>query len=626
MRRRTRIIGSACLLAVLLAAAGCRRAAPPNVLLITLDTTRADHLGCYGYSRAMTLAIDRLATQGVVFDNAFAAAPLTAPSHATMLTGLYPPEHGVRINGEGTLPSSIPTLAEYFTNRGYRTGAFIGAFVLDRRFGFARGFEVYDDDMRGGVYSDIALYRFRLGQKVADAALQWLRSHAYERFFCWVHLFDPHSPYDPHPDMFGSRFLDKPYDGEIAYVDVQIDRLLRFLDDHRLRNKTLVIIAGDHGEGLDEHRERTHGYLTYNTTLRVPLIFHWPARWKTGRRLAAPVTLADLMPTIIELCGNTPPSVSGRSLCPLLESGAYTDRDLYAETELPLRGHGWAPQYVLLRWPWKYIETARPELFDLASDPGENTNLVMAASNVAVQMAADLAAWQNQWRPRENTVAAALTEKERRALESLGYAVGGERTPAPEFDVPALTDMKDRIEVISMVLDAKTAMSKGDAAEAARLLRAAVEMAPEQFSNREYLAAALHANGETDAAVEDLRALLREAPDRLSAMARLAVILAHSGNLPAAWEIADRMNAVNPASPTTWRTRGELHLLEGRTEEAISALQHVVNERPDHLGARALLARALENAGRLDEARAQRKIIAQSAAPTIAAHADSDDW
>lgn len=602
-------------LAILLITASCRRVSPPNVLLITLDTTRADRLGCYGYPRAMTLALDRIAEQGIVFDQAFAAAPLTTPSHATMLTGLYPPEHGIRINGEGALPSSIPTLAEYFAERGYRTGAFIGAFVLDRQFGLARGFEVYDDDMRGGVYSDTALYRFRRGQDVTDSALQWLRQHAFERFFCWVHLFDPHSPYDPHPDMFGSRFLNSPYDGEIAYVDVQVDRLLRFLEDHRLQDRTLIVIAGDHGEGLDEHLERTHGYLTYNTTLRVPLILRWPARWKSSRRISAPVSLVDVMPTIIELCGGKTPPVSGRSLVPLLEGRAWPERDLYAETELPLRGHGWAPQYVLIRWPWKYIETTRAELFDLSSDGSEIHNLMASQSLVAAQLAADLAAWQKQWQPRGNAAGVKLTEPDRRALESLGYVAGREQTSSPQPSERALVDMKDRIEVISLVLDAKTAMSSNNAAEAVALLRKAVDIAPDQWSNREYLAAALHADGRTNEAVRELQTLLREAPTRLSAMARLAVLLGNSGDMAAAWEVVNRMTAVDPDSLTSYRTRGELYLLEGRVEAAIPLLEHVVQHRPDHLSTRALLARALESAGRLDEARAQREMIAKTATP-----------
>lgn len=611
MQQRLHIFQTA-ILALLLCVAGtgCQRITQPNILLITLDTTRADRLGCYGYSRAMTMAIDRLAAEGVLFENVFANAPLTTPSHASILTGLLPPEHGIRINGEGTLPTSVPTVAEQLGERGYRTGAFIGAFVLDRRFGLNRGFEVYDDDMRGGYYSDTELYRFRLGEKVTDAALAWLQQHAHDRFFCWVHLFDPHVPYDPHPEMFGSRFLDSPYDGEIAYVDVQVDRLLRFLEDRRITRKTVVIIAGDHGEGLDEHDERTHGYFTYNSTLRVPLLFFWPARWKTARRIAAPVMLADLAPTMLELAGRKPPtSVSGKSLLPLIEGQAFAERDLYAETELPWRGHGWSPQYVLIRWPWKYVHTARPELFNLETDPHESTNLVDAASDKAALLASDLVAWRATLAPRGTAGPAVLSEAERRTLESLGYAAGREPDQTASEDLSGLTDMKDRIRVISLVLDAKEAMARDQKERALALIREAVQTAPEQLSYREYLAAALHADGQTDAALEEIRHVLESEPARVSAWAKQAVLLASAGRVQDAWKAVDQLKSIAPDSPTTLRVVSDLYMAEGRADEAIPLLLRVVELRPDHVSSRIALANAFEKAGRFDEARRERELI-----------------
>lgn len=299
MWRRRIILFLAC--AALVIAAGVfvrtwRAAHRVNVLLITLDTTRADRLGCYGYAKAETPALDRLAAQGVRFTRAFAQAPLTAPSHTCMLTGLCPPEHGVRDNGRSKLPENVPTLAESFRQRGYRTAAFLANFVLDRRFGLDRGFETYDDRMT--VVGKFASAQENPANVVCDRALAWLGENTVRGFFCWVHFYDPHDPYAP-PEPFKSRLQD-PYDGEIAFMDSQIQRLLEFLDRRGLSDRTLVIVCGDHGQSFGEHEERGHGILVYKATMLVPLMVRMPGRILPGLddRVARPV---DIPATVAEV-------------------------------------------------------------------------------------------------------------------------------------------------------------------------------------------------------------------------------------------------------------------------------------------------------------------------------------
>ncbi|MFH1038013.1 MAG: sulfatase, partial [PVC group bacterium] len=299
----------------------------PNLLLITMDTTRADRLGCYGYPGARTPALDDLAGSGITFHRFFSNVPLTLPSHATIMTGLYPPEHGCRVNGGCRLGDDIQTLAEVFSAHGYRTGAFVAAFVLDRKFGLDRGFDVYDDydvPAADDIYDESAMYRYRRADRVADAVLKWLDEHSGEPFFCWVHFFDPHRPYyfSPAP----GEGLSGAYDREIAFMDSQIGRLTGFLRDRGLRGRTVIIALGDHGEGLGDHGEEEHGLLLYNPVMRVPLLISDPFPGGPGKNIDALLSTVDLFPTILDIFGwEIPEGISGRSFAPGLTGGRLSD-------------------------------------------------------------------------------------------------------------------------------------------------------------------------------------------------------------------------------------------------------------------------------------------------------------
>ena len=344
-------------------------APPSNLLLITLDTVRADRLGAYGAAGAATPALDGMARAGVRFEQAIAAAPLTLPSHATILTGLPPTRHGLRHNGAGRLADPIDTLAERLRAAGYDTAAFVGAFVLDRRFGLDQGFALYDDEIPRGATAP-HLEAERPASAVVERALGWLAEREGRPFFAWVHLYDPHAPYAP-PEPFRSRFPAQPYEGEIAAVDAQVGRLLAEIESRGWSDRTLVAVAGDHGESLGEHGEATHGLLLYEATLRVPLLLRG-AGLPAGGVVRAPVGLTDLGPTLAGLLGrDMAPPQGGRDLSADLRAGREpAPADLYSETEYP-RSFGWAALAALRRGGWKLIAGPRPELYDLSLDPDE---------------------------------------------------------------------------------------------------------------------------------------------------------------------------------------------------------------------------------------------------------------
>lgn len=455
------IVGT--MLVVALLASGCRgdtrptTAERPNVLLVTIDTFRADRLGV-----GIAPAIDRLAASGLRFDAARAAVPLTLPSHASIHTGLLPPAHGVRENG-ATLADSHPTLARLLKGAGYDTAAFIGAFVLDRRFGLAGGFDTYDDQISRDPNATERLEAERPGAAVVDRALAWLDLRKPRQpdspnlpdppdprdprpFFVWVHLYDPHAPYDP-PAAFRAR-TPTPYDGEVAYADAQFARLLEALRAQNALARTLVVVAGDHGEGLGEHGERTHGMLLYDSTLRVPLVVAAPGHAAAIRSEA--VSLTDLAPTILRAAGVTPPdAMKGRDL---LRLQADRGDDLYSETEYP-RVAGWSPLQALLDGRWKAIRAGSgTELYDLQTDPGEKHDLAGAQTSMAAAMAARAAAIHAS---AAGGAAPAISADAQERLRALGYVASSTPStmsghePSPAAHIAIWNEFEDALSALS---------------------------------------------------------------------------------------------------------------------------------------------------------------------------------
>ncbi|MEA2601705.1 MAG: choline-sulfatase [Acidobacteriota bacterium] len=592
---------------------GCSRgeAGKPNLLLVTVDTVRADHLGCYGDREAVTPALDRLAGEGIRFAAASSAVPLTLPSHATILSGLLPPHHGLRNNGAGALPGGTATLATLLKGAGYRTGGFVGAFVLDRRFGLGQGFEVYDDEIPRDPRAGVSLEAERPGREVVDRALAWLAQkgdHEDDRpFFLWVHLYDAHAPYAP-PPAWAARHPGRPYDGEISEVDEQVGRLLAELDRRGLAGRTVVAVAADHGESLGEHGELTHGLLLYEPTLHVPLILRAPGRL-TSRVVRSPVSLTDLAPTLAGLLGRAFNAKGvrprdGRDLsADLLDGREPPAGEVYAESRYPAI-FGWSSLAALRRRGLKYISAPAPELYDLGQDPKETTNLLTrnGGGGPAQGFAARLAAIE------QGAVASPqpATDAETRArLASLGYVAGAAPATPRKGSDGSSPDPKTMVDLFQRFERANNRLQDGKPADiegAASELEGLVAADPANPVFRGKLAEAWRNRGEYGKAVPLYRQAAEAAPEDPEAWYNLAATLQEAGDLPAARGAVERALKLDASRPEAHNTLGIVMMGEGRLEPARHELETAVELDPRNARALNNLGNVLKATGKLDDA------------------------
>ncbi|MFZ0963840.1 MAG: sulfatase-like hydrolase/transferase [Terriglobia bacterium] len=453
---------------------------PPSVLLITIDTLRADHVGCYGDARVETPAMDGLAAAGVRFENAYAQAPITLPSHAVILTGTYPMYNGVRDFTSPGLPTSIPTLAEMLRRRGYRTAAFVSSYALNSMWGLNRGFDVYDDNLglEPGRSNDIFLV-VRRGDRTVDRLLSWLDQRGSAPFFAWLHLYDAHSPYRP-PEPYLSRYSSHPYDGGVAFDDAQVGRVFARLKELHLFNALAVLLLSDHGESLGEHGEREHGFFIYNATLRVPLILKMPENSPSARTVPLPVGAVDVAPTIAQLCGIPSAetrSFQGRSLLTALAQDTTGENAfVYAESYYPRDSFGWHELRGLLNAHFAYIDAPRPELYDLQHDPEERYNLAASNASVAASLREKLEAIEQRYAGHAASTTSTPDPETVERLRSLGY-VSFVSTSASENDAHR-ADPKDKIETLHRILSASDLRRRGKYADAENLLAALEEAEP----------------------------------------------------------------------------------------------------------------------------------------------------
>jgi choline-sulfatase len=433
------------------------RPADLNLLLVTLDTTRADRIHAYGFDGVETPNLDRLAREGVLFEQAVSPAPLTLPAHSSIFTGTFPPAHGVRDNGGFFLDDRQITLAERLQSHGFTTGGFVGAYVLDHKWGIAQGFQTYFDDFDLSKYQSLSLGSVdRPGNEVADKALAWLDRTGSQRFFGWVHFYDAHSPYDP-PEPFKSRYAGHPYVGEIAFVDSQVGRLLAYLDAHHLADRTIVVVMGDHGESLGEHGEGTHGFFVYQSTMRVPLLIRAPYDVMAGRRVADTVRSIDILPTALELLAvQSSEQLEGSSVVPLM-TGAKKELGLaaYSEAIYPRFHFGWSDLRALTSGRYKYVAAPRPELYDLQQDPGESHNLYPERQALGDRMNQELIALEQHMSTTAAAPKAAVeVDPDARArLAALGYV--GTFVTALAPDRAGLADPKDKIQLFNLMTQAR---------------------------------------------------------------------------------------------------------------------------------------------------------------------------
>ena len=569
----------------------------PNILLVTIDTLRADHVGCYGYASAATPTLDALAARGVRFATAVAHAPLTGPSHACLLTGLTPLGHGFRDNGGFALPAAVKTAAEDFRQAGYRTAGFVSGFPLDRRFGFDRGFETYDDHLPKGNDRRRTPYVERFADATTNAVLRWLEassSAAPPPFFLWVHYYDPHAPYEP-PGELADRFRATPYDGEIAFADGQLGRLLRALEEKGALARTVVLATADHGESLGEHGEGTHGLFVYDATLKVPWIVAGPGI-AAGRVADTVARGIDVLPTLLDYSSlPIPPAIEGRSLRPALEGREMSDAPAYAETLYPEREFGWAPLHALRTARFKLIEAPRAELYDLAADAKETTNRLGEQGAQAEELRRKLALALSRPAP---AAAAPVDRETAERLQALGYVAGGRAQPAGGG---AGRDPKDGIRLMPRI-NRGMSLARTDPATAIRDLTSVLAEDPGLLMARRTIAVAYATAGQHARAIEVLRGLEKEGQLTVEDAIVLGDNLRFADRLPEAVEVLQRTARENPRFPQPWLSLAEVHIKQGKNAEAAAAYEHVLALVPDHIEALRGLGDLALLEGRLDAA------------------------
>jgi choline-sulfatase len=572
-----------------------------NVVMVTLDTTRADRLGCYGFRGIETPTIDGLARDGVLFEHATATVPLTFPSHSSIFTGLVPPHHGVRDNGGFFLDDAKVTLAERLHEAGFATGAFIGAWVLDSKWGLAQGFDEYADQFDLSKYKVVSLGTVQKpGDEVMDEALAWLEGVRSRRFFAWVHLYDAHTPYEP-PEPFASRYPGQPYLGEIAYDDKVLGRLVDWLREKRLLDRTLVVVTGDHGESLGDHGESTHAYFIYDSTTHVPLVVRTP--WGIRGRRSLQVSSVDLMPTVLDLVGLAPqPGIDGHSLArSLLDPLAAPDRVAYSETYFPRYHFGWQHLRGVRSEKYQYVDAPEPELYDLAQDPGETKNIYKAFSRRAEDL---------RLRMEEMTRGAGDKTPERRSLDpetlqrlaALGY-VGNVIDVDPDAVLP---DPKEKLPLFAMMNAAKRLAQDEDRfEEAVAKMREVIRGDPKIMDAHLTLGNWLVKLRKPDEAIAAFREAVALKPDDDIALGNLAHILTARGKTRDALDALEVFRSalrVNPGNPQSWYQLATLYLDLGRTAEAKASFTEALTANPklgaalNGLGAIAFEAGELEQA------------------------------
>jgi arylsulfatase A-like enzyme/Flp pilus assembly protein TadD len=546
---------------MVLALSSCRSESSPargrlNLLLVTIDTLRADRLGCYGYSKIETPNLDKIARQGVLFENAVAPAPLTAPSHASMMTGLNPIRHKVRNTGGFVVSPSETTLAKILQGQGWDTAAFVGSSVLKRRFGFNQGFSVYDDEMPTLGKGSALAEPERRAEEVVGRAIRWLDTQSRKPFFLWVHVYDPHVPYDP-PAPFREKYADRPYDGEIAYTDQQMGRLFDSVGKKFPAGNTLIAVLSDHGESFSEHGEYTHGVFLYDTTLRVPFLLAGGSV-PAGLRVKQQARIIDLLPTLLELLAvKGPAAIQGTSLTPAFHGGNADTAYSYVETLFPKLNMGWAELRGMRTNRWKYIRAPKPELYDLEQDPGETTNVIASHPEQVQGLESRL---KNISAIAEKVAPAAMDPHTLQQLRSLGY-VGGSSTQATELTGEGI-DPKDRLEVL-------------------RLLHQAV-----------------HSGASLRARVSMLRQAIAKDPANPSLYNYLGNLYSEAGRQADAIKLYQ--DALHYGVHTSWlySRLGNLSLRQGNKAEAITLLESATQLNPSDYESLQNLAVAYREAGR----------------------------
>lgn len=632
-----------CLIFAALAAAAPKPhpAAPDNLLLVTIDTLRPDHLGCYGDRQARTPNIDALAAEGTRFEHAYTPVPITLPSHTVMMTGTYPMYSGMHDFSGNRLNPQQPTLASILRQHGYATGAVLGSAVLDHRFGLNQGFDFYYDHFDFNRLEDANLDLMkRPGNVVVDQALQWLEANSGKPFFLWVHLYDPHTPYQP-PPPFDREYQGHPYDGEIAFADQQLGRLLRFLKEKHLYGRTLIVLTGDHGESLGEHGEKTHGFFIYDTTLRIPFMVKLPAGQRHEAAIAQPATTVNLLPTVLDVLKIPPPAdAQGASLLPAIlgkPRPSDVSTQLYSESFLPLLHFDWSDLRGIQVGKYHFIDVPKPELYDIDADPGELHNLYAQKPAIAQELKAQLEAVEKKYTAgAQQAQSIPLDPVLMERLKSLGYAGFSGGHPAKPGDKRQLPDPKDRIAMFELVSEAVADSQHGrydqstaklsqalntedtcvpvhyllgldyyrmqNYSDSIREFRRVLELSPDYTLVYFYLGLAYARAGDYRNSIDYMQRTLQADGTNFSAAYNLGAVHLKTGNVDQAAAAFRQAIQIYPGYEPAHLALGEVLLYQGKVDEALAELRQAVELAPNDPRTHAALAKALEAAGRHAEA------------------------
>ncbi len=563
-----------------------------NLLIVTLDTARPDRIGCYGNKDIQTPTLDGLASKGVLFSRATAVAPTTLPTHSSIMSGLYPYHHGARANALFPLGKKVNTLAEVLAGEGYRTAAKVSSFVLDSRFGLNQGFASYDDKVDDHAPTDLLRHPERKADATTDRATSWLKHYGDEKFFLWVHYFDPHARYKP-PSPFAEQYEDNPYDGEIAFTDRQLGRLLDALEQTGQAERTLVIVVADHGESLGSHNEAAHGFLVYNSSIHVPMIMYCPSNLKGGLNFTSRVSQVDIMPTVLSLLGA--PAPSGMDGLDLTQP-VPTDRVIYVENLHGLMQYGWAPLVAVFQNEMKYIHGPKPVLVDLAKDPEESANLYGAQNERASALHAHIADLfgddlESALTPQPEN---ALDPQELAKLKSLGYTFSGAKTLAQSATRGDPQEMLLILQEVERTMDG--AMITSDVRPTLKGLEEIARRNPEFAPTFRYLGALYSMSGQLAKSQQAYRHYLKLCPSPHVGDS-LAEGLAASGEIDEAIKVLEDVLSQDPLFFDSRKRLGSLLLNDGRVSAAAGHLRAAFDMDPSNVECARLLGVAMQASG-----------------------------
>jgi arylsulfatase A-like enzyme/Flp pilus assembly protein TadD len=561
--------------------------ARPNVVLITIDTLRADHVGCYGYKQIETPTIDGLARDGIVFERAISQVPLTWPSHAAILTGTYPFQNGVQDFTGQPLAPRFRTVAQALKQQGYATGAVVSSFVLDRSWGLARGFDFYDDAFSGSAFieKDLALVDRRADASVTRA-VNWLRKTPRRPFFLWLHLYDPHSPYDP-PEPYKTQYRERPYDGEIAFADHELGRLIAYLKQAGVYDRTAIVLLSDHGESLGEHGEREHGFFVYNSTVHVPLIVKPAAAsgMRPGREMDL-VETVSVPATILRFANVKDPALEKQvAAAGLFDSREDRQGAAYSETFYPFSSFGWSPLHGLQQGRYHFIDAPQPELYDVLADPEEKNNLA-AGQGATSSVLKDLLQKRLGENPfqAEKGAGAGLNPDAADKLRALGYVAY--RSPvSAEALAKGLPDPKQKLWEFNAVLEAADASRAGDFAKQESLLKQVAEKDPQMYLVPFMLGETALRQQKWEQAAQHLKRCLELNPDFDQAMSALANALTGLNQPEEARQWLDKALKANPQNYRAWFQKARL---DARSDQAaaLASYNKVLEIQPNFAPAR----------------------------------------